>query len=141
MRNFINIVEAKKKYVAPAINQHPSELMRSGLSVEQAKEMLDENPHGILVHDIFEKDAFITKTQNGDYVFFNPIEFSIEVWDWVNDISALAEISHDSYDDPFEKWTYAAITPKNDFLFVADIWDEIWSGRHVAPYSLRPIAG
>lgn len=145
MRNFINIVEARRKKVVRELDGVEDNQKLTGLSVEDAKKALDQNPRGVLMHDMFETNAFITKDSNGSYVFYNPVGDSFEGWDWLSDIEALSDynIENGSYgnDDPFENWTYIMINVDDDFLFSSDSWEEIWSGKHAVPYASRLITG
>ena len=65
--------------------------VKEGLTLDQAKAILDSFPYGIVGHDAYEDDSFVFKTRSGKYKFYEAASASIEEYDWDEALRILKE--------------------------------------------------
>ena len=95
------------------MNQYLEGPHREEMTVDEAREYLDQYPNGTLHQDWFETDAFVTRDIHGNYLFFDPSkathtspESGIELWSWNKDIAEIKAVTEPRDPDITKGWWY-----------------------------------
>jgi hypothetical protein len=118
---------------------------KENLTAEQAKEMLENYPDGILKHDILEFSAFVFLTNSGQFGFYSgEHDDNVEPWDWKTDLNELAGYGNDDGYDPYNDWAYLPSTEIIDMTNGGiDFWNHLKSITFTKnqPILEAPVAG
>lgn len=130
MRNWINLFEDEnlpaKLEPAKPMKMTFQGAIKENMTPYEAKAYLDMFPDGMLHHDIFENAAFVTVTEHGNYVFFDPYQKAkpLTTWDWEYDLHEL--INDESYDILTGWWYEPAQEYVEQLSFLSqEDWDGI----------------
>lgn len=152
MRKFIDIIENTRRmtsadYREPGEmipdrtgkdrNQYLEGMHRDEMTVDEAREYLDQYPNGTLHHDWFETEAFVSRDVHGNYLFFDPNKekhstpgSGIEKWSWNKDIAEIKAVTEPTDPDITVGWWYHSGGEMEGMNTGRDWWEAVRNGDY-----------
>jgi len=97
---------------------------REGMSVEQARDLLERYSDGFLSHDAMDAGSFVFETHGGESFFYHVVDDTVTPWDWATDTA--------EFGDGPSAWSYSPATEMMLTKGGIDWWNELRDGNHIS---------